>query len=151
MQISTQQIKNAGSLLIEEDMAPHTILGTPPDFIAFNPPLKANVRIYTTDRDIVADGRLQMALGLTCARCLETFTRNLKAQFTQVFDPALETIDLTNDIREAVFVDLPLKAVCKENCQGLCPSCGQNKNLRACTCVRAQNPQFEPLRNFPFK
>jgi uncharacterized protein len=152
MQLSTTQIKDAGPLLLDEEIQPQQLLGTPPDFITFDPPLKVHVRAYKTEREFVVTGTAKMNLKLVCARCLEAFEKEMTVEFQQVFDPGTEFIDISSDIREAVFVDLPLKAVCKETCKGLCPSCGKNRNLTACVCKTQKGSlHWDSLQNFPFK
>ena len=71
---------------------------------------------------------------------MENFDQFVASDFEQVFGLELEEFDLTNDIREAVFIDLPLTPVCKEECLGLCFSCGKNKNLSSCEC-KVANPK----------
>ena len=46
-------------------------------------------------------------------------------------------------MREQVLLSLPSRTLCKEDCKGLCPRCGQNLNLAPCNCnssERGQNP-----------
>jgi len=42
--------------------------------------------------------------------------------------------------REVVALALPAKPLCRDNCLGLCPQCGADKNTESCTCTRA-NPR----------
>ena len=45
--------------------------------------------------------------------------------------------------KEALLLELPLRLVCSENCKGICPSCGVNRNIAPCTCQEGgerQNP-----------
>ena len=49
-------------------------------------------------------------------------------------------------IKEQVLLDLPMKGICREDCSGLCPSCGQNLNLAACGCKASLgDPSWAPL------
>ena len=43
-------------------------------------------------------------------------------------------IDLAELIHEQLYLVLPMKPLCKDDCQGLCPVCGANRNTTACTC-----------------
>ncbi len=45
--------------------------------------------------------------------------------------PGLELEDI---VREQVLLQLPMQRICKEDCQGICPSCGANRNETACSC-----------------
>jgi uncharacterized protein len=64
----------------------------------------------------------------------------------QVFDG--KTIDLDPIIREQVLLALPMNAVCRDDCQGLCPQCGQNLNEKKCGCEpKVVDPRLSPLKN----
>ena len=43
-------------------------------------------------------------------------------------------IELKDVLREYVLLALPMQRVCREDCQGICPVCGQNRNLVECGC-----------------
>jgi N utilization substance protein B len=48
--------------------------------------------------------------------------------------------------------ELPLKVVCSEGCRGICPACGKNRNLEACSCVAEGAPgPFDILKNLKGK
>jgi len=99
----------------------------------------------------------------TCDRCLDEFDQNLEAGFQLVYskhsrdqddDDAYrflseeETeIDLSSDIRENILLVIPMKHLCKESCQGLCPHCGVNLNYETCNCrPETIDPRWEILR-----
>jgi uncharacterized protein len=46
-----------------------------------------------------------------------------------------EGLLLEEALREQVLLALPLKAVCREDCKGLCPHCGKNLNEGQCSCA----------------
>ena len=43
-------------------------------------------------------------------------------------------IDLGEVAKEQIVLSLPGQIFCREDCKGLCPECGVNKNLKSCTC-----------------
>ena len=55
----------------------------------------------------------------------------------------------TNDVLwEQVALELPLKVVCSEACRGVCPACGKNRNMEACSCAAGDAPgPFDILKN----
>ena len=60
-----------------------------------------------------------------------------------------DRLDLGEVVREQVLLALPLKPLCREDCRGLCPRCGQNRNLGPCGCPPPEepgDPRLEPLR-----
>ena len=59
-----------------------------------------------------------------------------------------KTIDLDPLVREQVLLALPMHAVCREDCKGLCGTCGQNLNEGQCDCARVEvDPRLAALKN----
>jgi uncharacterized protein len=70
----------------------------------------------------------------------------LKDTDEEVFDG--KTIDLDPIVREQVLLALPMNAVCREDCKGLCAQCGQNLNEKQCGCEqKVIDPRLAPLMN----
>lgn len=99
----------------------------------------------------------------SCDRCLIDFVQNLEGSFRLVFskqqvadqidddyrflsETATE-IDLSPDLRENLLLALPMKALCRDDCRGLCPHCGANLNEETCNCHQQQiDPRWEKLK-----
>jgi len=59
--------------------------------------------------------------------------------------PGLELNDI---LQEQVLLALPLQRVCREDCQGICPICGQNRNETECDCrTQIRDERWSALRN----
>ncbi len=106
--------------------------------------------------DIHVVGELSTSLELLCARCLEPVVRDVARSFDLLYRPrgsdaGHEELSVTQAeadvgyytgdgvlledvLREQVLLTVPLKVVCREECKGLCPQCGQNLNQGACAC-----------------
>ena len=81
-----------------------------------------------------------------CVRCLEDVEMPMSASFDAVFarkpdpdDPDLycfeaSTVELTDAVRDALIMEIPMVILCSEDCKGLCPVCGVNRNIQSCTC-----------------
>lgn len=54
--------------------------------------------------------------------------------------------DLERFVQEDVFLALPTKFLCREDCKGLCPQCGKNLNEGSCSCQKPIDPRLEVLR-----
>ncbi|MFH0845609.1 MAG: DUF177 domain-containing protein [Pseudomonadota bacterium] len=138
--------------------------------IAFYTPFQVKIEIYKAGDKFVIEGKLSGELILTCDRCLEPYHWNPRSSFdvflarppvdTQKTDLELieedmdvdfikaEGIDIDDIIREEIFLSLPAKFLCKESCQGLCPSCGSNLNEGVCGCLPEQgHPAFSKLKH----
>ena len=56
-------------------------------------------------------------------------------------------IDLAQVAREQAYLALPMKPLCRPDCQGLCPNCGTNRNVAPCTCEnRWEDPRLAGLK-----
>jgi len=72
----------------------------------------------------------------TCSRCLKEY--NIPFEKDCHIDYPLEKvnqlIDPTNEIREEIILDYPVKFLCRADCKGLCLKCGKNLNEGECNC-----------------
>ena len=123
-------------------------------------------------KDIVADirlrGRFEGNFQVPCARCIEPVEIPLAGDFDLIFRPgkvdsespersitAPETeigyyqkdgLLLEDVLIEQVLLSLPVKTLCKPDCKGLCPRCGQNRNSQPCNCEEgSSDPRWEAL------
>lgn len=56
-----------------------------------------------------------------------------------------ETVDLEPLVREQFVLAVPFAPLCREDCKGLCPQCGTDKNLATCECTPPADPRFAAL------
>ena len=114
-------------------------------------------------------GKLEATVPLTCSRCLESFPWDIRSEFdlrvvahepdddsVEVDENAVEAlvapegkIGLEDLAREQLYLNLPLKPICRPDCKGLCPVCGVNRNVTACGCATEDvDPRMAPLLEF---
>lgn len=82
-----------------------------------------------------------------CRRCLGSAGGSLKVAVRELFasggDPETtyplmgEQVDLEPMARDAILCELPLAPLCRPGCRGLCPECGEDRNLDECRCTGA--------------
>ena len=100
---------------------------------------------------LLVRGELSVALKMQCARCLVNLETTVTTDVTELFsdperadDPAdVEAgyeigdneLDLDTLIRDALVPAVPYRPLCDEACQGLCPTCGINRNEATCDCA----------------
>jgi len=89
---------------------------------------------------------------LECGRCLESFVMDLKGTSSiflskKKLDGDLEDeehFNVSELLREEILVKTPMKPLCDEDCKGICPVCGSNRNENPCNCeqemVREESP-----------
>jgi len=119
----------------------------------FEAPVKIDVTLQATGTRVSVSGTVGCRVRLECSRCLEPVEAVLQADVAVVFeegptpqkdedivedDDADVTwyeapfIDLGDDLRQILLVAVPPYPVCREDCRGLCPQCGANRNTTAC-------------------
>lgn len=112
-------------------------------------PVEISGEAVNNGRFIVVAGTIAATARLTCTRCLADFTRPVAVPFSETFSDEGDSppedaiafsgdeLDLVEPVREALVMAEPLKALCREDCQGLCPVCGTNRNENPCACDTA--------------
>ena len=130
------------------------------------------IREHRGPRDIVEDIRIRATLDtrmeVVCARCLEPVVQPVETGFDLIFRPQsadLEGVDrsitaseteigyyegdgllLEDVLREQILLALPARILCSEDCRGLCPECGRNRNQDPCDCATASvDPRWSSL------
>ncbi|MGB5660320.1 MAG: DUF177 domain-containing protein [Thermoanaerobaculia bacterium] len=116
------------------------------------------------------DGRLEYEQTVTCGRCLEPLVlpveSDVRLRLVTTAPAAAEgEIELTEDdletvyvegeemdtlqlVREQLLLNIPMRSLCSEECLGLCPTCGANRNCESCGCDQVEvDPRWEALKN----
>ena len=116
----------------------------------------AKVDLLRTQRGILVRAVMQTEVELECSRCLSTFDHPVTLKIEEEFIPTIDiitganlppaedpgafivdehqVIDLTEAIRQYAVLAEPIKPLCREDCPGLCQTCGRNLNLGPCDC-----------------
>jgi len=136
-------------------------------------PMAIAGRVTKVDRDVYLTATLRGALDSECSRCLTAFKMPLGLNLSVVYVPdkgrmeekegALESdfnvsfyeddvIDILQDVKETIIINLPIKPVCRPDCKGLCPHCGADLNVADCGCEKAaRGSPFEELKKLKSK
>ena len=115
-------------------------------------------------------GSVKVPLEIDCTRCLTPVRRELDVVFqidfvdraflpeskeTHLDGNDLDTdilegdeIDLTEIAREQILLNLPETTLCREECKGICPTCGKDLNDGDCPCGEDEiDPRWATLKN----
>ncbi|RCX21364.1 uncharacterized protein DFP94_102111 [Fontibacillus phaseoli] len=131
-------------------------------------PLQADLRAEPAGGGVVkVTGTLTGELDMTCSRCLKPLSHKVDIKFEESFKQsdhpeaesqdedeeiqvvAEDKVDLTPYIEESFLLNLPFAALCKEDCKGLCPNCGTDRNERDCGCNTERiDPRLASLSDF---
>ena len=138
--------------------------------------LSVKVTAFRNEGRIVAEIAVEVEIEAPCARCLEPARTRLKGALRYIFslrhereedssgktnkerdgdeemillDSWEDEINLSQIIWETLVTSLPATLLCKQDCLGLCPSCGANLNEGNCSCKKDNSdPRFDVLRKF---
>lgn len=108
--------------------------------IEFNEPIDISILINRTGNMLLVSGELRTTVGLVCSRCTKMYRHLLEDKDFNITREisGLTEIDLDPDIREDIIIMLPIKPLCKMDCKGLCPKCGQDLNEGQCSCNKGK-------------
>lgn len=101
-------------------------------------PVSYKVHVELAGKDLIVTGEASAPMKLLCGRCGCFFSTTVKiSAFLRAFewDAHPEVLDLTEDIREDLLLEVPAYPLCRPDCRGLCPVCGQNLNEASCGCA----------------
>ena len=135
--------------------------------------LQMSVAARSEGERIVVSGNLAGSAEVDCTRCLKPTVQRVAIDFTDVFtapdseEPAEHEvpieeldgdqladgrIDLKTVAREQILLNVPEQALCSEDCKGLCPICGADRNTEACTCeIDIIDPRWAALKDLKEK
>ena len=138
----------------------------------FEAPLEFEMELKRVDDTVMINGRLRGKVRLNCGRCLNGYSQTLNSTFSLKAVPAPQTapryekeaellhhdmdsftytgnvLDLREILQEQVILALPLAPVCKNDCLGLCLTCGHDLNAGNCGCeAQTGHPAFAGLKD----
>jgi uncharacterized protein len=140
------------------------------DELAIRSPLTGPVTLVRTADGILVAAFLETELEVECGRCLDPFLVRVRLEIQEEFHPSVDIhtgaqlpvvdtvedattiderhdLDLTEVVRQAIFLAMPMNGLCRADCAGLCPLCGQNLNEGQCQCETDEvDPRLEVLR-----
>ncbi|MEJ2354599.1 MAG: DUF177 domain-containing protein [candidate division WOR-3 bacterium] len=159
LHINVGNLPKEGSLLVfnikEENISVKEVTGE----------VHVQVEIRKSGNFYNVEGLEEYDLSLTCSRCLENINRHDKSNFqlkfknktdytidgglTRKFDKNKNEYIVENNcinlgpfLRDQIILSVPMKPLCSEDCEGLCPICGANLNQTTCAHSRAKENSF---------
>ncbi|MDP2919334.1 MAG: DUF177 domain-containing protein [Dehalococcoidia bacterium] len=119
-------------------------------------PVRGELTFTSIDQRILVQGRLTIELQFVCGRCLKPFPCKLNMDIEEEYQPTVDintgthipppdesgaftidehhVLDLTEAIRQYKETTIPMKPLCREDCAGICPTCGKDLNEGQCGC-----------------
>ncbi|MDD5590742.1 MAG: DUF177 domain-containing protein [Dehalococcoidales bacterium] len=119
--------------------------------------VQGDVSLVRTNRGILVKATLNTGVEVSCGRCLNQFRAPLTLEIEEEYFPAINIdsgtpqsppdepgcftingrhiLDLTEAVRQYALLAIPMKLLCREDCAGLCPTCGHDLNEGPCQCL----------------
>jgi uncharacterized protein len=122
--------------------------------------MDGNIKVTRTAEGLLVQVKMVAKVSIECVRCLDSFSQLLYIDFTDLYNfahhisdesdlivPENGILDMTPSIREEMQVAIPIKPLCRPDCKGLCPVCGENRNIVQCDHHQDSiDPRLESLR-----
>ena len=119
---------------------------------------------------VLVDATVSGSVEMACMRCLKPATQHISMHIWDEFHSQIEVntgtplpkpdeedpffidelhmLNLEEAIREYALLELPMRPLCAEDCKGLCPHCGADRNTETCLCEEVQGDErFAALRS----
>jgi uncharacterized protein len=138
--------------------------------VSLTAPAEVNGRVRLSGNEVFVNGHLDTRAQVECDRCLKAVELPVKADFTleyisgseyessgtaelteaelsvSVFDG--KALDVDEIVKEQVLLAVPTRMLCREDCKGICPECGTDRNTGECNCVTNEiDPRWAALKN----
>jgi uncharacterized protein len=134
-------------------------------------PLEIYCELSKSGDLISAKGWVKGKMHLACDRCLKPFENGYKSFFEIHYRPqpeempeedeefteeqaevvyfAGDLLDIADQIRQTVLLSVPMRALCRDDCRGLCGGCGKDLNLDKCKCIEPpSDPRWSTLKDW---
>ena len=116
----------------------------PPEFLdldaasgmTVSSPFRYRLAAELVSGSVLVRGSFSYDVSGVCGRCLEDVTRTISSDDLSLYfeHPEAEELDISPDVREEALLELPINLLCSDDCAGLCPHCGANRNRETCSC-----------------
>jgi uncharacterized protein len=131
--------------------------------------VKGEITVTRIDNGVWVSGHMEANASSLCGRCLTSAEYTVRFRLDDEFLPTVEmdggapagasddvkedtftldshhTLDLTEAARQYVIINIPMKPLCRQNCAGLCSTCGTNLNDNTCDCQNSIDSRWSPL------
>ncbi len=154
---------------VYEVRIPPTALELPLEDTEFILPLACTIALFRQDaNNIYVTGDIISTIAVECRRCLKQFQVDIASTLELLFCPMEkktqskdgnskllqsieelfqseeryydgDTLELSEDVRQALVLEIPVWPLCAQTCEGLCSACGAELNLGTCSCDIAES------------
>jgi uncharacterized protein len=125
----------------------------------FKSPVRVSGRAVNNAGVVSVEAAASFDMSLECDRCAVPITKHSEVPVRHVLVTELNDdtndelillegmrLDLDKLVTDDIFLSLPSKFLCSDDCRGVCPQCGQNLNVSQCSCRKPVDPRLEALK-----
>lgn len=121
--------------------------------------MEGALRLTRAKEGILVQAQLVINVNNECSRCLDTVNQDIELEVEELFAHPCSNItefcvgadavlDLAPLLRAEVLIEMAHKILCRDDCKGLCQTCGTNQNRETCQCAENQiDPRMAVLRD----
>jgi uncharacterized protein len=138
--------------------------------ISLTQPATVSGKVRLADNEVFVNGHVETRAQVECDRCLQPVKLPVNADFAleyitgseyessgvvelteaemsvSVFDG--QAIDVDEIVKEQIVLAVPTRMLCREDCKGICPECGADRNKGDCNCTTNDiDPRWAALKN----
>ena len=133
-------------------------------------PASVTGKVRLSGHQVLVNGHVDTRARVECDRCLKPVELPVSADFTleyisgsdyessevaELTEDALlvsvfngEALDIDEIAKEQILLAVPTRMLCREDCKGICPECGTDRNTGECNCVTNEiDPRWAALKN----
>lgn len=108
--------------------------------------VSVSLSFSVANKEILVRGTISGEREVQCARCLTMSKQLFAEEFLETYSTKTEIIDIMYLVRQTLALTEDIRFLCKPECKGLCPMCGQNLNEAACGCKPENLSPFAKLK-----
>jgi len=138
--------------------------------VSLTQPATVSGKVRLAGNEVFVNGHVEARARVECDRCLQPVEAPVNADFAleyisgseyesseaaelteaemsvSVFDG--RAIDVDEIVKEQILLAVPTRMLCRENCKGICPECGTDRNTGDCSCATNDiDPRWAALKN----
>ncbi|MDR1195714.1 MAG: YceD family protein [Endomicrobium sp.] len=116
--------------------------------IGYSSNIAVNLKVIKiSDDKVYVSGAVEGYIEMECARCLSIYRHPVELYIETDMDFLNGEVDMAEEIRQRLILEIPSKPLCDQDCLGICPECGKhNKEKDRCSCQSRQSEDFSRYR-----
>ena len=112
----------------------------PTEMMAVSAPVHYELLAKLVSGGALVEGKVTTEVAGLCGRCLQPTKQPVTADHLCLYfdTPDEDELDITEDVRAEILLELPMTLLCSDDCLGLCPQCGADLNTTPCNCEKPE-------------